>query len=135
GAPCVYYGTEYALEGGQDPDNRRCLPLDPSPDELAFQNFTHALVGLRRENWRVFAFGRRTSAHIAARAGFAGFRVEGEGRVMLALAQRDGEAVPAAEWRAAFGLDATARVADPLGVLGAGGDLPGRTAGILELLP
>lgn len=25
GAPCVYYGTEIAMEGGYDPDNRRCM--------------------------------------------------------------------------------------------------------------
>ncbi|HOX18025.1 MAG TPA: glycoside hydrolase family 13 protein [Spirochaetales bacterium] len=135
GAPCIYYGTEYALEGGQDPDNRRCLPVDPSADELGFQEFTRALVGLRREAWRLFAHGERKPASLATRPGFAGFRVEGEGRVMLALAQRDGEAVAAAEWRAAFGLEPSARVADPLGVLGADGGLPGRTAAILELLP
>lgn len=26
GSPCIYYGTEIALEGGHDPDNRRCMP-------------------------------------------------------------------------------------------------------------
>lgn len=135
GAPCVYYGTEYALEGAQDPDNRRCLPVDPSPEELAFQAFTRALVGLRREAWRVFAYGRRAPVPIASRPGFAGFRVEGEGRTMLALALRDGEGLPAAEWRAAFGLEAGTRAADPLGALDADGALPGRRAAILEILP
>lgn len=28
GSPCVYYGTELALEGGRDPDCRRCMPWD-----------------------------------------------------------------------------------------------------------
>ena len=28
GCPNVYYGDELALEGGQDPDNRRCFPWD-----------------------------------------------------------------------------------------------------------
>lgn len=28
GAPVIYYGDEVALEGGNDPDNRRCLPWD-----------------------------------------------------------------------------------------------------------
>ena len=28
GAPSVYYGTECALEGGYDPDNRRSMPWD-----------------------------------------------------------------------------------------------------------
>lgn len=26
GSPCIYYGTEIAMEGGYDPDNRRCMP-------------------------------------------------------------------------------------------------------------
>lgn len=28
GSPCVYYGTEIAMEGGHDPDCRRCMPWD-----------------------------------------------------------------------------------------------------------
>ncbi|WP_019613829.1 maltodextrin glucosidase [Psychromonas ossibalaenae] len=28
GTPCVYYGTEVELQGGQDPDNRRCFPWE-----------------------------------------------------------------------------------------------------------
>ena len=26
GSPCIYYGTELAMEGGHDPDCRRCMP-------------------------------------------------------------------------------------------------------------
>lgn len=28
GCPCIYYGTEIAMEGGHDPDCRRCMPWD-----------------------------------------------------------------------------------------------------------
>lgn len=28
GSPCIYYGTEIAMEGDFDPDNRRCMPWD-----------------------------------------------------------------------------------------------------------
>lgn len=28
GTPCLYYGSEVGLEGGLDPDNRRCFPWD-----------------------------------------------------------------------------------------------------------
>lgn len=28
GSPCIYYGTEIAMEGSYDPDNRRCMPWD-----------------------------------------------------------------------------------------------------------
>ena len=28
GSPCIYYGTEVAMEGGYDPDCRRCMPWE-----------------------------------------------------------------------------------------------------------
>ena len=28
GSPCIYYGTEIAMEGGFDPDCRRCMPWE-----------------------------------------------------------------------------------------------------------
>ena len=28
GSPCIYYGTEVAMEGAHDPDCRRCMPWD-----------------------------------------------------------------------------------------------------------
>ena len=28
GTPCIYYGTELAMKGAFDPDNRRCMPWD-----------------------------------------------------------------------------------------------------------
>ena len=47
GSPCIYYGTELLLEGGPDPDCRRCMPWarleaeGPSP-------ILRQLIGLRR---------------------------------------------------------------------------------------
>jgi alpha-glucosidase len=45
GVPCIYYGTEIGMEGGKDPDNRRCMPWDDSrwnKDLLAYtQKLTH----------------------------------------------------------------------------------------------
>lgn len=37
GAPCVYYGTEVPLEGGYDPDCRRCMDwsVEQTPTELS----------------------------------------------------------------------------------------------------
>lgn len=50
GVPCIYYGTEVAMEGGHDPDNRRTFPweqLDSRDDMVAFIN---TLTTLRRES-------------------------------------------------------------------------------------
>ncbi len=33
GSPCIYYGTEIALEGGHDPDCRRCMPWESLDEE------------------------------------------------------------------------------------------------------
>ena len=50
GSPCVYYGTELALEGGLDPDCRRCMPWD-EPDTGAGRarlDAMRSLIALRR---------------------------------------------------------------------------------------
>ncbi|MCM1056103.1 MAG: alpha amylase N-terminal ig-like domain-containing protein [Firmicutes bacterium] len=49
GAPCVYYGTELPLEGGYDPDNRRCFDWDRSHWDMAYMEKLRALLLLRGE--------------------------------------------------------------------------------------
>ncbi len=49
GTPCLYYGDEIALAGGDDPDCRRCFPwneADWQPDTLAF---TQTWIQLRKQ--------------------------------------------------------------------------------------
>ncbi|WP_333912952.1 maltodextrin glucosidase [Vibrio coralliirubri] len=48
GTPCLYYGTEVGLEGGQDPDNRRCFPWGDEESSSWFP-FHQALIKLRTE--------------------------------------------------------------------------------------
>ncbi len=47
GMPIIYYGTEVALPGGDDPDNRRDMKFDSNPAQFAY---TQTLIRLRREN-------------------------------------------------------------------------------------
>lgn len=49
GAPCIYYGTELPLEGGYDPDNRRCFDWEESHWDESFRKVLIALIGLRKE--------------------------------------------------------------------------------------
>ena len=51
GSPCVYYGTEVVLEGGPDPDCRRCMPWDEldTPAGQASCQTLRALIALRRQ--------------------------------------------------------------------------------------
>ncbi|MGB1320959.1 MAG: maltodextrin glucosidase [Vibrio gallaecicus] len=49
GAPCLYYGTEVGLEGGQDPDNRRSFPWGEEKQSPWFK-ITQSLVQIRKQN-------------------------------------------------------------------------------------
>lgn len=58
GVPCVYYGDEIGLEGGKDPDNRRCMPWDEADWDHDMLAFYKKVIGLRR------------SCHALAHGGF-----------------------------------------------------------------
>lgn len=50
GSPCIYYGTEIAMEGGHDPDCRKTMPWKAmEAGKFAdHQHFTKALIALRK---------------------------------------------------------------------------------------
>ncbi|MEJ6952550.1 glycoside hydrolase family 13 protein [Natronospora cellulosivora (SeqCode)] len=48
GAPMLYYGTEVGMEGGDDPDCRRCMIWDKEEQDLEFFNYYKKLITLRR---------------------------------------------------------------------------------------
>lgn len=48
GAPCIYYGTEIPLEGGYDPDNRRCFNWEIEDWDLEYQQKLKELLRLRQ---------------------------------------------------------------------------------------
>lgn len=48
GVPCVYYGDEIGLEGGGDPDNRRCFPWDETRWNRPLFDAYARLAALRR---------------------------------------------------------------------------------------
>ncbi|KEI69719.1 maltodextrin glucosidase [Endozoicomonas elysicola] len=49
GVPCIYYGTEVALEGGHDPDNRRCFPWERLESRQDMVSFIKTLTALRSQ--------------------------------------------------------------------------------------
>ena len=50
GIPCLYYGDEVGLDGGIDPDCRKCMIWDPEKQDLQLFEFVKQLIALRREN-------------------------------------------------------------------------------------
>ncbi len=50
GPPAIYYGDEVGLEGGEDPDNRRCLPWDESHWNQGLMAEVRELIQLRKQH-------------------------------------------------------------------------------------
>ncbi len=51
GAPCIYYGDEIGMEGGKDPDCRRCYPWDkPDRKKRGLFEYYRKLVAIRKAN-------------------------------------------------------------------------------------
>ena len=48
GVPNIYYGDEVGLEGGRDPDNRRCMPWDPQTWNMTRRTLYQHLIHERR---------------------------------------------------------------------------------------
>jgi glycosidase len=60
GTPCIYYGTEMGMFGGNDPDDRK--PMDWSKLHQSTWQRVHALVALRREYAELLGNGTTTYA-------------------------------------------------------------------------
>ena len=76
GAPCIYYGDEIAMEGGNDPDCRRAFPVDPAAGDTELRSFVAAAIAARKAN---VALRRGTVKVLAA-----------EGHCLALLREADG---------------------------------------------
>ncbi|MGJ3240258.1 MAG: alpha-amylase family glycosyl hydrolase [Anaerolineae bacterium] len=48
GVPCIYYGTEIGMDGGHDPDNRRCMPWDESEWDQNMLAYFRQIIAIRK---------------------------------------------------------------------------------------
>ncbi|WP_040950192.1 alpha-glycosidase [Gorillibacterium massiliense] len=50
GTPCIYYGDEIGLKGGNDPECRRCMEWDPKKQDHELYDFYKLMINLRKNN-------------------------------------------------------------------------------------
>ncbi len=93
GVPCLYYADEIGMDGGHDPDNRRCMPWD---DALWDQD-------LRRYHQRLIAI--RCSSHALQHGGFQILHAAGD--LIAFQRQSTQEQMILAVWRGPSDMPAT----------------------------
>lgn len=108
GVPGVYYGDEIGLEGGPDPDNRRCMPWDQkSWDQLTLAAHRD-LLALRRDS---LALRRGRLEVLHASGDVLAFLREGGGERVIVAVNRGSRAATvqlrlasgARKWSVVFG--------------------------------
>lgn len=57
GSPCIYYGTEVGMAGGNDPACRACMVWDKDKQDQKMLAFMKALIKLRKEQQPVLSYG------------------------------------------------------------------------------
>lgn len=57
GTPDIYYGSEYAMTGGNDPDNRKPMEWRPEKQDHDMYAFMKALIQLRKDQLAVLVDG------------------------------------------------------------------------------
>ncbi|WP_438449007.1 alpha-glycosidase [Gorillibacterium sp. sgz5001074] len=50
GTPCIYYGDEIGLDGGQDPGCRKCMEWDEAKQDVDLLAFYRRLISIRRSH-------------------------------------------------------------------------------------
>src|ERR1019366_3140419 len=50
GTPSIYYGDEIGMEGGKDPDDRRCMIWDESKWDTSLLSLYRQLIALRNDS-------------------------------------------------------------------------------------
>ena len=91
GVPCIYYGDEIGLEGGEDPDNRRPFPWDQERWDRRIHRSLRRLAHLRRRH-PALAWGRYRPL-LAQGDGHAFARVHRGAAVLVATHRAGGRVV------------------------------------------
>ncbi len=103
GVPCLYYGDEIGMDGGPDPDNRRCMPWDEGDWNLDMRQFYQHIIRLRKESSALKYGGYQT---LLAEGGLVAFQRQSPEQRLIVVGHRGPEALTEAAipvWQAALG--------------------------------
>lgn len=79
GVPCLYYGDEYAMDGGADPDCRKCMVWEPEQQDQEMYSFVKHLIAFRKEHQTLLSEGKLRWFEVDEQTGTIDFAYEYEG--------------------------------------------------------
>lgn len=88
GVPCIYYGDEAGLDGGEDPFNRGCYPWGNEDNELIAY---YRMLGKIREEHPVFKDGGFVP--VSSTLGCVAYERQGRGERIMTVANRNGHSI------------------------------------------
>ncbi len=108
GVPCIYYGDEAGVDGGEDPFNRGCYPW--GKEDKALTEHYRFLGRLRKEH-KVFAQGEFVP--VSAALGCVAYERRGEGERIMTVANRNSHSIvyllPEEGWQSLTGNTVTGK--------------------------
>ncbi len=92
GTPCVYYADEIGMEGGHDPDNRRCMPWDENQWDKDLRSFHQQVITIRKNSHALQQGGFQV---LYAEGDLVAFQRQSLKEQMIVVAYRGGDSMPA----------------------------------------
>lgn len=85
GIPCLYYGDEIGMDGGMDPDCRKCMIWDPEKQDSNMFAFVQQLIAFRRENQFILSEGTLEWVNVDTATGTLAFARKIPGETLLGI--------------------------------------------------
>ncbi|RYL95616.1 glycoside hydrolase family 13 protein [Sporolactobacillus sp. THM7-4] len=83
GSPCIYYGTEIGMDGGNDPLCRKCMIWDEDKQDLDMLAFTRKIIELRKRYQPVLTYGNLDWLNVDDKRKLLCFSREYNGRALI----------------------------------------------------
>ena len=94
GTPCIYYADEIGMDGGPDPDNRRCMPWDESLWDHEMYQYHQRVIALRKGSHALQQGGFQV---LHAAGNLIAFQRQSRQEQVIVAAWRGSDEMPAVE--------------------------------------